>query len=228
MLAKILKLVGVDLQAQIEAAKANVKHAVDQVKEVGEQAAVIAALSIAAIVVCAMAAVVGIIALYRVTADVYGAYVGLAVVGGFLVAVAAILLAVITTKAKSLSASYRPSFVRETTPRNPRNDQPSVDRRLSSHSESGPSSTTMAAASVSDLLEPLAFFISKHMNFPKVGNPIIDEIVGSLRANAQPAADEALERAAGVIRYGSRSDIVAVLTSTVLLAWLITRSSRAS
>ena len=61
--------------------------AIDHVKQVAEEAAVIAALSAIAAVTAAMALGVGLIALYRWTADAYGVYAGLGAVGAILVAV---------------------------------------------------------------------------------------------------------------------------------------------
>jgi hypothetical protein len=89
MLFKILKLFGLDVPAKIEAVKADlerrVEQATDHVKRVAQEAAIIAAFSAVASITAAMAVAGGIIALYRWTAEAYGAYAGLAVVGTILV-----------------------------------------------------------------------------------------------------------------------------------------------
>ena len=88
--------VGLDVPVKIEAAKASlerrVEEAADHVKQVAVGAAVIAALSAIATITAAMAVGVGLIALYRWTADAYGAYAALGVVGVILV-VATVILA---------------------------------------------------------------------------------------------------------------------------------------
>jgi uncharacterized protein (DUF697 family) len=78
MLFKILKLFGLDVPAKIDAVKASLELRLDQathhVKEVVQEAAVIAALSVIAAITSAMTVAVGLIALYRWTADAYGVY----------------------------------------------------------------------------------------------------------------------------------------------------------
>jgi len=91
MLFKILKLFGLDVPAKIEAVKASlerrIEQAMDHVNQVAQEAAVIAALSAVAIVTAFMAVGVGLVALYFWTADAYGMYAGLGVVGAILVVV---------------------------------------------------------------------------------------------------------------------------------------------
>jgi hypothetical protein len=55
-------------------------------------------------------------------------------------------------------------------------------------------------ASARDLVEPMAFFLSKVMKYPRAENPMVDELVGNLRETARGTADEAIARAADVIR----------------------------
>jgi hypothetical protein len=78
MLFKILKLFGLDVPAKLEAAKASlelrVERTTDQIRQVAQEAAVIAVPSALAIVTFAMAVCVGLFALYRWTADAYGDY----------------------------------------------------------------------------------------------------------------------------------------------------------
>jgi hypothetical protein len=89
ILFNILKLFGLDIPAKIEAVKANlelrVEQATNQVKQVAQEAAVIAVFSAIATITGAMALGVGLIAFYRWAADAYGAYAGLGVVGAILV-----------------------------------------------------------------------------------------------------------------------------------------------
>jgi ABC-type multidrug transport system fused ATPase/permease subunit len=107
ILFKILKLFGLDVPAKIEAAKASlerrVEQAADHVKKVAVEAAVIAALSVIASITAAMAVGVGLIALYRWTADAYSAYAALGVVGAILVVATVTCATTATIKSKSLA-----------------------------------------------------------------------------------------------------------------------------
>jgi len=66
-------------------------------------------------------------------------------------------------------------------------------------------------ATTRDLVEPMAFLLSKVMKDPRSENPIVDELVGNLRETARGTADEAIARAADVIRKGDRIHLVVVL-----------------
>jgi hypothetical protein len=52
-------------------------------------------------------------------------------------------------------------------------------------------------------------------------------LIDKIRTTARGSADEAVYRAADIIRYGRPADLILVLTSTAALAWLITRNARA-
>jgi DNA-binding MurR/RpiR family transcriptional regulator len=64
------------------------------------------------------------------------------------------------------------------------------------------------------------------VKFPTIGNPVIDELIDKLRVTARGSTDEAIDRAADVIRHGNRTNLVVVLTGTAFLAWLLTHNSR--
>jgi hypothetical protein len=231
ILFKILKLFGLDVPAKIEAAKASVEEATDRVKHVAMEVAVIAALSAIAAIMAAMAVGVGLFALYRWTADAYGAYAALGVVGAILVVAAVIFATAATIKSKSLA----PNGIK--LPRYGVTSDPDVIRSASAvdaephsatYSWASPTAATAGAptASASDLVEPLAFFLSKVVKYPSIGNPVVDELIGNLRATAHGTADEAIGRAANVIRHGSRTNLVIVLTGVAFVGWLLTRHSR--
>jgi hypothetical protein len=236
MLFKILKVFGLDVPAKIEAAKSSlelrVERATDRIKEVAEEAVVIAVLSALAMVTFAMAVAVGLTALYLWTADLYGEYTGLGVVGGILVVAAALLIAAIMTKAGSLrSAGIKshpvvgsaavdcaaPAMIADTARAEPYSRDSSW---------APPTNAAYPVASGRDLVESLAFILRKYIKFPSIGNPVVDEAIGNLRIAAEGSAEEAIDRAANVIRHGDRPNIVLVLTGTAFLAWLFTHSSR--
>ena len=75
-------------------------------------------------------------------------------------------------------------------------------------------------------MEPLAFFLPKVVKYPSIGNPVVEELIGTLRATAHGTADEAIDRAADVIRYGDRTNLVVVLVGAALGGWLLTKHAR--
>src|SRR5580704_16946616 len=133
-----------------------------------------------------MAVGVGLIALYRWAADAYGAYAGLGVVGAIPVTV--IFATAAAIKGKSLAAN-----------RIKLTSGPGVMSTFVADAEATePHSTASPIASASDLMEPFAFFLSKFVKYPSIGNPAVDELVGNLRATAHGTADEAIACAAKV------------------------------
>ncbi len=230
MLFQILKLLGLDVPAKIEAVKAEVEYRVDrasaQAKHVAREAAVVAALSAAALAVISMAVVVGLIALYLWVASIYGPLIGLAVVGGLLLVVALVLGVTAGSKARSLSLPatdlpQRPLRKVEAAPvvlATPRPQASNFSYRATT--------TEPPVASASDLIEPLAFLASKYFRFPTIGNPMLDDAIGHLRSAARGSADEAVGRAASVVRDGSGANQAAVLAGAVFLGWLVTHHAR--
>jgi len=227
MLFKLLKLFGLDVPAKVAAAKSVIEQRAEEVAQYAGQtvqtAAVIAALSALAGVLGAMAVGIGLYALYRVDADTYGVYAGLGVVGGVLVAAALILFLIVRAKGQSLSLSSRGIF-------RPLRPIPVAA------SSPAPVVATADPASVSyhapgevhpktarDLLEPLAFLLPKYIKYPALGDPVLDELVENLGAAARETADEAVERAANLVRYGDRRQLVALLSGAVFVGWLLVR-----
>ena len=236
MLFNILKMFGLDIPAKIEAVKASlelrVEQATDHVKLVARQAAVVAALYAAAAVTAATAAGVGFIALYRWAAEAYGVYAGLGIVGAILIVATAILATAAAIKGKSLASNgikipHRPadstSEIADSGVGNP-----SEVRPAGGYAWEAPDMTTRIppAAAASDLVEPLALLLSKIVKYPSLGNPIVDELINSLRSTARGTADEAVNSAANMIRHGDRTNLVVVLTGAAFVGWLLSRHSR--
>jgi hypothetical protein len=228
LVLKILKLFGLDIPAKMEAVKTSLERRVDQttdhVKKVAQEAAVIAALSAFASLTGMMAAGLGLVALYWLTADTYGPYAGLGTVAGILVVLTIILATAAAMKAKSLAPN-------ETVARNA--------LRAASDSGAGtaasvagsepikpPATPAAPIASASDLAEPLALLLPRALKYPTIDNPVVDEVVGELRAAARGAADDAVNRAANVIRHGDRADLVLILAGAAFLGWLLSHHSR--
>jgi hypothetical protein len=234
MLLKILKLFGLDVPAKIEAAKASferrVEQATDHVKQVAQEAAVIAAFSAVAAVTATMAFGVGLIALYRWTADAYGAYAGLGVVGAILVVVTVIFAMAATTRSKSLAshAIRLPRSAASTAGATAAPEISTSPAEAPAYAWETPAAATPVSPPVaaSDLVEPLALLLSKVVKYPSVGNAVVDELLGNLRATAHGTTDEAIDRAANVIRHGDRANLVVVLTGAAFVGWLLSHHSR--
>jgi hypothetical protein len=255
MLFKILKLFGLDVPAKLEAVKASleqrVEEATDHLKQVAVGAAVVAALSAVALVTALMAFVVGLIALYFGVASAYGVYAGLGTVGGLLVVITIALAATAAVKANSMASTpTRPrpvpyaaapavtvahdaDLVETAAMADAAADAahaealaaitaPSVASRLA-FPAAQPQRTT---ASARDLLEPLAYLLPKVMKLPTAGNPAVDELISTLAVTARGTADEAVDRAATVVRGGSRTNMILVLTGAGMVGWMLARQSR--
>jgi hypothetical protein len=229
MLFKLLKLFGLDVAAEIEAAKAKleqrVERATDSVKHAAQDAAVIATLGVLAAATSMMALIVGLIALYRFTAQAYGAYAGLGADAAILIVMTAAFAAIIIAKAQKLSSPSAPEVTIGSLARTTGvTEQPLAAPEARQADRFVVPSRPPAAPR--DLIDPLALVLSEIIQVPTLGNPVVDELVGKIRTTARGTTDEAVYRAADVIRYGRPADLVLVLTGTAALAWLITRNAR--
>jgi len=241
MLFQFLKLFGFDVPAKIDAATAGVEssleRATEHIKQEIQEAVVVAALFASAVVAGATAVGVGLLALYRWIAEASGVYAGLGVEVVILSVVSVVLAAaaIIRRRAVAPTRIKLPRYSVGTTgwPPDPGVvvDSSAVDAGAFK-SDSGPHTEPIRAtppaptASASDLVEPLAFFLSKIPAPARFGNSIVDELIGGLRTTAHGTADEAIDRSANVIRHGARADLVIVLAGAALIGWLLTRHSQ--
>jgi hypothetical protein len=63
------------------------------------------------------------------------------------------------------------------------------------------------------------------VRFPVLGNPVLDQFVGSLKASAQGTADDAVRGAANLIRHGNRTQLLAMIGGAAALGWLLARQN---
>jgi hypothetical protein len=228
MLFKILKLLGLDVHAKIAEARLELEQRVEEASDYAKKATLTASLVAALSAIAALLAIaaigVGVFALYRVIAEHYGVYAGLGAVAGLLVLAASALLLAATTKAQSLSnlrirQSPSPAIspTVETAPKAALR-APMPDEAFSATSNE----------SASDLFEPLAFAFAKCVKFPTFKNPVLDQFVGGLKGSAQGTADDAVRRAATLIRHGSRPQLLAIVGSAAALGWLLARQNSAA
>jgi hypothetical protein len=224
MLFKLLKLFGLDVRAEIAAVKGQIEQRVDEAAgragQVALTAAVIVALSTFAGLFCTMAIGVGLIALYRAEAAIYGANVAFAVVAAVLIAAALILLVVAWMMGRSLSRARAPKSAEDlvrsataaTAPQAP--PQPPPPDAVAS----------LPAGSAVDLVEPLAFLLAMFAKDVKLGHPALDELVGKLRTPAGGKADEAVKQALNLVRNGDRTQVLILLSGAALVGWLLART----
>jgi hypothetical protein len=225
MLFKILKLFGLDVPAKVAAAKSMIEQRVEEVtdyaKQVTQTAAVVAALSAVAGTLVAMAVGVGLFALYRAVAESYGVNAGLGVVAGILIVAALILLLMARTKGQSLSNRHIFEPLRPLATAAASAAAPAVAAPSLAHAPSAASFAAAPAVSAGDLIEPLAFLLGRYLKYPALGHPVLDELVGNLRNTARGTADEAVERAANLVRYGDRSQLLILLGGAAFAGWLL-------
>jgi len=231
MLFKILKLFGIDVPAQMASLERRVEEAADHVTQVAREAAIIAALAAIAGIATTTAVGIGLIALYRWTADAYGVYAGLEVTAGIMGAIALLFGVGAAIKSKSLSSNKSLSSKEvgvpdasqfESSDVDWRPAEPTTADRPATHREPPVAAIqTSATASASDVIEPVALLLSKIVRYPSLGNPVVDRLIDSLRVTGRGAADETINSAAHVIRNGDRTNLVLVLTGAVFIGWLL-------
>jgi ABC-type multidrug transport system fused ATPase/permease subunit len=218
MLFKVLQLFGLDVRAEIAAVKGQIEQRVDEVADRAKHAALTAAVIIAlatfAGLFCTLAMGVGLIALYRAEAAIYGVDIALAIVAAVLVVAALILLGVALMAGKSLSRA-RASKAAENVARS----------AAAAFAPAAPEAVASPpAASAGDLTEPLAFLLALFARDAKLGHPVLDEFAASLRTPAGGKADEAVEQALDLIRNGDRTQLLVMLGGAALAGWLLARS----
>jgi hypothetical protein len=230
MLFKVLKLFGFDVRAEVEAVKNRINQRVEDIaehaKHVALSTALIIALSTFAGLFLTMAIGVGLIALYQTEAATYGVNLALGVVATVLVVATLILIIAAWLLGRSLSRKRSPEL-RDRAP-HLRDDvttpavvpaAPQVGVPVPAAFESEPVDST------GDFMEPLAFLLAKYVKFPALGHPVLDEVIGNLRVTSRGTAEEAVERAANLVRYGDRGQLYILLGGAVVTGWLLARQS---
>jgi hypothetical protein len=230
MLFKILKLFGLDVRAEVAAVKNQIDQRVediaDRAKHVAISSALIIALSTFAGLFLTMAIGVGLIALYHTEAETYSVDLALGIVAAVLVVATLILIIAAWLFGRSLS--NKPSSEFPDSAQKLQEDvktpavvpaAPPVPVPVPAAFESEP------VDSAGDFMEPLAFVLAKYVKFPVLGHPVLDEVVGNLRVTSRGTAEEAVERAANLVRYGDRGQLFLMLGGAAVAGWLLARQS---
>ena len=225
MLFAILKALGLDIPARINALRADLDQRVEatssQVSQVAQQAAVLAVLFVLAAMAAFLAFGVALVAIFWWVAVTYGVLAGLAVDFIILVLAAAILAMMARARSKSLAvnAAKAPRALLGATAAASNAGVAGQESAVAPPAVSaGPAAQS---ASASDLAAPLAVLLATLAS----GRPRSAELLGNLRATAVGSANTALDRAANVVRAGDRTNLLAVLAGAAFVGWLLTRQS---
>jgi hypothetical protein len=231
MLFKILNLFGLDVRAEVAAVKNQIDQRVEDMaeraKHVALSTALIIALSTFAGLFLTMAIGVGLIALYQTEAATYGGNLALGIVATVLVVATLILIVAAWLLGRSLSikpSSQLPDSAHELP--DDVTTTPTVVRAAPPVRVPAPATFENAPVdSAGDFMEPLAFLLAKYVKFPVLGHPVLDEVVGNLRVTARGTAEEAVERATNLVRYGDRGQLFLMLGGAAVAGWLLARQS---
>jgi hypothetical protein len=222
----ILKMLGFDVQAQINALKADLdqraERTTSQISVVAQQAAVSGALYLLAFIALLFAVGVALIAIFWWVTNSYGVYAGLAAAFAIFVLAAVVLAMMAHARGKTLAeaAAKTPRAIFDPTSAT---SSLGVFRRapaVASPAEAVAAPGAQSAA-VSDLIEPLAALLSRGGG----GKPMAAELLGSFAGTEAGPAKTALDRAADVIRTGDRANLFTVLAGAAVVGWLLTRQS---
>jgi hypothetical protein len=230
MLFKIPKLFGLDVCAEFAAVKNQIDQRIEDIaeraKHVALSTALIIALSTFAGLFLTMAIGVGLIALYQTEAATYGVNLALGIVATVLVVATLILIIVAWVLGRSLSRKRSPEL-RDRTPE-VQDDVTAPTVVPATPLVRVPAPAVFESApvdSASDFMEPLAFLLAKYVKFPVLGHPMLDEVVGNLRVTSRGTAEDVVERAANLVRYGDRGQLFILLGSAAVAGWLLARQS---
>jgi hypothetical protein len=233
----ILKMLGFDIPAQINALKADLdqraERTTSQISVVAQQAAVSGALYLLALIAASFAVGVALIAIFWWVTNSYGVFAGLAAEFAIFVLAAAILAMMAHARGKALAeaAARTPSAIFDPTSATSRiglfRRAPAVASPAEGVAPPIAALVSPAAAApggqgaaVSDLIEPLAALLSR-----RGGKPMAAELLGSFAGTEAGPAKTALDRAANVIRTGDRANLFTVLAGAAVVGWLLTRQS---
>jgi hypothetical protein len=231
----ILKMLGFDIPAQIDALKADLdqraERTTSQISVVAQQAAVSGALYLLALIAASFAVGVALIAIFWWVTNAYGVFAGLAAEFAIFVLAAAILAMMAHARGKTLAeaAAKMPRAILDPTSatssigvfrRAPAVVSPAEGVAPPIAALVSPAAAVGQGAAVSDLIEPLAALLSRGG-----GKPMAAELLGSFAGTEAGPAKTALDRAANVIRTGDRANLFTVLAGAAVVGWLLTRQS---
>ena len=232
----LLKAFGLDIPARVAELKARIEQrvedAADQAVHVVQDIAVTVALVCCAAITALAAIAVGLVALARWVADLYGPFAGLAAVGGLLLLVTVILAVVAVTRPRSARRVKSPAEVLQSAAKRSATYADAARRLHAAQAEpaqaggltSAAASTPQggAGSSMGDFGKLIGFLLPLLISAaPASGGGLMGTLSAAWRSGAHRAAGETLEGAAKMVREGDRTNLLAAVGAAVLFGWLV-------
>lgn len=236
LLLNLLKVFGLDIPARVAELKARIEQrvedAADQAVHVVQDIAVTVALVCCAAITALAAIAVGLVALARWVADLYGPFAGLAAVGGLLLLVTVILAVVAVRRPRSARRVKSPAEVLQSAAKRSATYADAARRLHAAQAEpahaggltSAAASTPQggAGSSMGDFGKLIGFLLPLLISAaPASGGGLMGTLSAAWRSGAHRAAGETLEGAAKMVREGDRTNLLAAVGAAVLFGWLV-------
>lgn len=236
MLDRVLKLFGFDLDARIEALKAEVEQRLaevtHEVQRIARTTAMTAGFAFAGIVTALLAVLVGLIALYVWVADQHGVYAGLGVVGGLLVVLTVVLMLAARGSARAIGGKpdrkelpHKPPEMPRTLPAPAAGSNEGATVRSAAISPLAEQALAASAhprpASAADLAEPLAALLTGVLGGPRSGNILLDQVLTHAQIAATGSTGEVVDKATTLVRDGDRATMLGVLGAAGVVGYLL-------
>ena len=236
LLLNLLKVLGLDIPARVAELKARIEQrvedAADQAVHVVQDIAVTVALVCCAAITALAAIAVGLVALARWVADLYGPFAGLAAVGGLLLLVTVILAVVAVRRPRSARRVKSPAEVLQSAAKRSATYADAARRLHAAQAEpahaggltSAAASTPQggAGSSMGDFGKLIGFLLPLLISAaPASGGGLMGTFSAAWRSGAHRAAGETLEGAAKMVREGDRTNLLAAVGAAVLFGWLV-------
>jgi hypothetical protein len=223
MFFRLLKLAGLDVNATIAELKADlfrrIERASQQATQKARTLALVAGLFLFAAVMALLLLIVGLAALYKWGELHYGPFGGLALDAAALIVVggASALAALWIAKPREGGASTDAQTPPVQLTHRPQSAATDAERLASP-------TYRPSRAKAEDLIEPMFVLLDRYVRWPVTGQPALDRVLNELGSRAQPTTNEAVERAAELVRSGDRATMLSVLGVSALFGWLLVRA----
>jgi hypothetical protein len=226
MLFKILKLFGIDLPARMAEVQIDLEERFDLAKDSVEQAAQTTAVLALLFFLAGLAALsafgVGLIALYSWVSSNYGQFYGLAAIGAILLFIAIVIFASAISKAKAWSGeSGSRVAAKKLELAKARAERITAATEAFERPALPPPPRSSEATAADDLIEPLAWALSRTMKLPAMESPAMNELFARLQSSARGVADETVDGLVRAVRYGDRPQLFAALGGAVFVGWFL-------
>jgi uncharacterized membrane protein YqjE len=231
MLFKIIKLFGIDLPARMAEVRINLEDRFDlakgSVEHAAQTAAVLATLFFLAGLAALSAFGVGLVALYSWVSTNYGQFYGFAAIGAVLLVIAIVMYAIAIRKTKSWRGeSTRRIAAKKRELAQVRADRVAATMEAFERPALPPPQRSAGATAASDLIEPLAWALSKTIKLPAMENPAMDELFARLQSSARDVAEDTVEGLVRAVRYGDRPQMFAALGGAMFVGWFLGRHNQ--